>query len=109
MLDVKSKCTFKKYDSETGRRLTHSPDLLVYDTEDIIMLVEVKTRGKSRWVEEGEVWIKRARTQYSLFLFFPYHTNYKDCIFAISKVAEVTRAWQGNSILSFFFYRKFYK
>jgi hypothetical protein len=33
--------------------------LLVYDDKDIAMLVEVETRGKSRWVEEGEVWIKR--------------------------------------------------
>lgn len=59
LLDAKSKYTYKKWNSKTGRRLTSSPDLLVYDDKDIMMLVEIKTRGKSRWVEEGEVWIKR--------------------------------------------------
>ena len=47
LLDAKSKYSYKKYNSKTGHRLTHSPDLLVYDDKDIMMLVEVKTRGKS--------------------------------------------------------------
>jgi len=47
MLDAKSKRTFKKSSSMTGRRMRSSPDLLVYDDKDVMMLVEVKTRGKS--------------------------------------------------------------
>jgi hypothetical protein len=47
MLDAKSKYTYKKWNSVTGRRLTSSPDLLVYDEKDVMVLVEVKTRGKS--------------------------------------------------------------
>jgi hypothetical protein len=58
LLDAKSKYTYKKYNSMTGRRLTHSPDLLVYDDKDVVMLVEVKTRGKTKRARAGEVWIK---------------------------------------------------
>jgi Holliday junction resolvase len=47
MLDAMSKSTFKKSGSITGRRLRSSPDLLVYDDKDVMMLVEVKTRGQS--------------------------------------------------------------
>jgi len=47
MLDAMSKYTYKKWNSVTGRRLTSSPDLLVYDEKDVMVLVEVKTRGKS--------------------------------------------------------------
>ena len=57
LLDAKSKYTYKKYNSMTGHRLTHSPDLLVYDDKDVMMLVEVKTRGKTKRVQAGEVWI----------------------------------------------------
>ena len=45
LLDAKSKRTSKKSNSTTGRRMRSSPDLLVYDDENI-MLVEVKSRGK---------------------------------------------------------------
>jgi hypothetical protein len=58
LLDAKSKYTYKKYSSMTGRRLTHSPDLLVYDDKDVMMLVEVKTRGKPKRARAGEVWIR---------------------------------------------------
>lgn len=54
MLDAKSKRTFKKSSSMTGRRLRSSPDLLVYDDEDVIMLVEVKTRGQSPPIMNAE-------------------------------------------------------
>jgi hypothetical protein len=43
LLDVMSKRTSKNLGSKTGRRIRKSPDLLVYDDQDI-MLVEVKTR-----------------------------------------------------------------
>jgi len=46
LLDAMSKRTSKKSNSTTGRRMRSSPDLLVYDDQNI-MLVEVKTRGKS--------------------------------------------------------------
>jgi Holliday junction resolvase len=46
LLDAMSKRTAKTSNSNTGRRIRKSPDLLVYDDENI-MLVEVKTRGKS--------------------------------------------------------------
>jgi Holliday junction resolvase len=42
----KSKLTGETKNSKTGRRLRFSPDLLVYDDQNI-MLVEVKMRGKS--------------------------------------------------------------
>jgi Holliday junction resolvase len=45
LLDAMSKRTSRKSNSTTGRRLRSSPDLLVYDDENI-MLVEVKSRGK---------------------------------------------------------------
>jgi hypothetical protein len=44
MKDALSKRTFKKSNSTTGRRIRSSPDLLVYDDKEVIMLVEVKTR-----------------------------------------------------------------
>lgn len=44
--DVMSKRTSKTSNSKTGRRIRKSPDLLAYDDQSI-MLVEVKTRGKS--------------------------------------------------------------
>lgn len=43
LLDALSKRTAKTSNSETGRKIRKSPDLLVYDDEEI-MLVEVKTR-----------------------------------------------------------------
>ena len=43
LLDVMSKRTLKTSNSKTGRRIRKSPDLLVYDDQNI-MLVEVKTR-----------------------------------------------------------------
>lgn len=43
LLDAMSNRTFKKSNSKTGRRIRKSPDLLVYDAENIL-LVEVKTR-----------------------------------------------------------------
>jgi hypothetical protein len=46
LLDAMSKRTPEKSNSPTGIRLRKSPDLLVYD-DKTIMLVEVKTRGKS--------------------------------------------------------------
>ena len=46
LLDAMSKRTSKTSNSKTGRRIRKSPDLLVYD-DQTIMLVEVKTRGKS--------------------------------------------------------------
>ena len=46
MLDYLSKRTLKTSNSKTGRRIRKSPDLLVYDDENI-MLVEVKTRLSS--------------------------------------------------------------
>jgi Holliday junction resolvase len=44
--DVKSKLTDETKNSETGRRIRSSPDLLVYDRKNV-WLVEVKMRGKS--------------------------------------------------------------
>ncbi len=44
--DVKSKLTDETRNSTTGRRIRFSPDLLVYDEKNV-MLVEVKMRGKS--------------------------------------------------------------
>ena len=55
-LDAMSKRTPEKSTSTTGLRLRKSPDLLVYD-DKTIMLVEVKTRGKTLSVQEGLVWI----------------------------------------------------
>jgi Holliday junction resolvase len=55
MLDALSKRTFKKSSSTTGRRIRSSPDLLVYDDKEVIMLVEVKTRTTSRWTRSGKV------------------------------------------------------
>jgi Holliday junction resolvase len=46
LLDAMSKRTSQTSNSKTGRRIRKSPDLLVYDDKNI-MLVEVKTRGKS--------------------------------------------------------------
>ncbi len=46
LLDAMSKRTPEKSSSQTGRRLRKSPDLLVYDDKNI-MLLEVKTRGQS--------------------------------------------------------------
>lgn len=43
LLDAMSKCTSKTSNSVTGRRIRKSPDLLVYDDQNI-MLAEVKTR-----------------------------------------------------------------
>jgi len=53
LLDAKSKRTTQTSNSNTGRRLRRSPDLLVYDDKDI-MLVEVKTRGNPRPYIRGE-------------------------------------------------------
>lgn len=53
LMDAKSKRTPKTISSNTGRRLRRSPDLLVYDNENI-MLVEVKTRGNPRPYIRGE-------------------------------------------------------
>ena len=47
LLDAMSKRTSETSNSCTGRRLRKSPDLLVYDEKNI-MLVEVKTRGNPR-------------------------------------------------------------
>jgi len=46
LLDAMSKRTSKTSNSKTGRRIRKSPDLLAYD-DQTIMLVEIKTRGKS--------------------------------------------------------------
>jgi Holliday junction resolvase len=46
LLDAMSKRTSQTSNSETGRRIRKSPDLLVYEDKNI-MLLEVKTRGKS--------------------------------------------------------------
>ena len=43
LLDAMSKRTSKTSNSDTGRKIRKSPDLLVYDYQEI-MLVEVKTR-----------------------------------------------------------------
>jgi hypothetical protein len=59
LLDAKSKRTYKKSSSTTGRRIRSSPDLLVYDDKDIMMLVEVKTRTMSQWMGEGEIWLRK--------------------------------------------------
>ena len=53
--DVLSKRTRKKNESTTGRRIRSSPDLLVYDDKEVIMLVEVKTRTTSRWTAMDRV------------------------------------------------------
>jgi Holliday junction resolvase len=45
LLDVMSKRTSKTSNSNTGRRIRKSPDLLVYDDQNI-MLAEIKTRLK---------------------------------------------------------------
>ena len=44
--DVKSRLTKETRNSKTGRRIRSSPDLLVYDDQNV-MLVEVKMRSKS--------------------------------------------------------------
>jgi Holliday junction resolvase len=44
--ELKSKLTQETRNSKTGRRIRSSPDLLVYDDQNV-MLVEVKMRGKS--------------------------------------------------------------
>ena len=44
--DVKSRLTKETRNSKTGRRIRFSPDLLVYDDQNV-MLVEVKMRDKS--------------------------------------------------------------
>jgi Holliday junction resolvase len=44
--DVRSRLTKETRNSKTGRRIRSSPDLLVYDDQNV-MLVEVKMRGKS--------------------------------------------------------------
>jgi Holliday junction resolvase len=44
--ELKSKLTEETRNSKTGRRIRFSPDLLVHDDQNI-MLVEVKMRGKS--------------------------------------------------------------
>lgn len=44
--ELKSKLTEVTRNSKTGRRIRSSPDLLVYDDQNV-MLVEVKMRGKS--------------------------------------------------------------
>jgi len=55
LLDAMSKRTFQTSNSNTGRRLRKSPDLLVYD-DKTIMLVEVKTRGRARpWIRGEEI------------------------------------------------------
>jgi hypothetical protein len=59
LLDAKSKRTYKKSSSTTGRRIRSSPDLLVYDDKDIMMLVEVKTRTPSQWMGAGEIWLRK--------------------------------------------------
>ena len=43
----RSKDTLKESSSNTERRIRRSPDLLVYDTQKTMMLVEVKARSKS--------------------------------------------------------------
>ena len=59
--DVKAKLkqeTNISRNSDTGRRIRSSPDLLVYDDQNI-MLVEVKTRGKApKWIGAGRVRIR---------------------------------------------------
>ena len=45
LLDAISKRNSQTSNSNTGRRLRRSPDLIVYDDKNI-MLVEVKTRGR---------------------------------------------------------------
>jgi hypothetical protein len=59
LLDAKSKRTYKKSSSTTGRRIRSSPDLLVYDDKDVMMLVEVKTRTTSQWLGAGKIWIRK--------------------------------------------------
>jgi Holliday junction resolvase len=44
--ELKGKLTEKTRNSKTGRRIRCSPDMLVYDDKNV-MLVEVKMRGKS--------------------------------------------------------------
>lgn len=63
MRDALSNLTFKKRQLATGRRVSSSPDLLVYDKKDVIMLVEVKTRTTSRWTEMGRVRINSSELE----------------------------------------------
>jgi len=46
LAELKSKLKGESRNSKTGRRIRFSPDLLVYDDQNV-MLVEVKMRGKS--------------------------------------------------------------
>ncbi len=46
LFELKSKLTGQTRNSRTGRRIRFSPDLLVYDDQNV-MLVEVKMRSKS--------------------------------------------------------------
>ena len=89
LLDAKSKYTYKKYCSPTGRRLTHSPDLLVYDAEDVVMLVEIKTRGKTKQVKAGEVWIDSKELS-------PLKDHWNDSILAV--VAEEDDVFYAQKI-----------
>lgn len=63
LLDLISKSSYGKSKTTTGRRIAASPDLLVYDKKDVIMLVEVKTRTKARYLQKGEVLIKSAEIE----------------------------------------------
>jgi Holliday junction resolvase len=63
LLDAMSKLTFKKSRSKIGRRIRSSPDLLVYDDKDVMMLVEVKTRSKSKWMETDGIWLRKGEIE----------------------------------------------
>jgi hypothetical protein len=76
LLDAKSKRTYKKSSSTTGRRIRSSPDLLVYDDKDIMMLVEVKTRTKSHWMGAEGIWIRSYEVE-------PLKTFWNDSILAV--------------------------
>ena len=63
LLDLISKSSYGKSKTTTSRRISSSPDLLVYDNKDEIMLVEVKTRTKSKYLQKGEFMIKSAEIE----------------------------------------------
>jgi hypothetical protein len=58
LLDLLSKSSYGKSKTPTGSMLAASPDLLVYDKKDEVMLVEVKTRTKSKYLQKGEFILK---------------------------------------------------
>jgi len=63
LLDLLSKSSYGKSKTPTGRMLAGSPDLLVYDKKDEIMLVEIKTRTKAKYLQKGEFILKSAEIE----------------------------------------------